>query len=155
MQNDTTPMTPPAHSTVLTDTPEDAARAAIVRGLLAYNHGKTGISDHRPLAVLVHDEGGAVVGGLWGRTAYGWLFTELLFVPDSLRGTGLGRSLLLQAEAEAAARGCHGAWLDTFAFQARPFYERLGYECFGEIGDYPRGSSRFFMKKALSPASLG
>jgi GNAT superfamily N-acetyltransferase len=152
MQDDTKPMTTPTHSTVLTDAPEDAARAAIIRGLVAYNVDKTGISDHRPLAVLVHGEDGAVVGGLWGRTAYGWLFTELLYVPDSLRGTGLGRSLLLQAEAEAVTRGCHGAWLDTFSFQARPFYESLGYECFGEIGDYPRGSSRFFMKKALPPA---
>jgi hypothetical protein len=61
-------------------------------------------------------------------------------------------SLLLQAEAEAATRGCHRAWLGTFSFQARPLYESLGCECFGEIGDYPRGASRFFMKKALPPA---
>ncbi|CAN5409642.1 GNAT family N-acetyltransferase [soil metagenome] len=136
-------------TTHLTDTPDDQARAAIIKGLLAYNRAQTGISDNRPLAVLVHDAEGQVIGGLWGRTAYGWLFTELLFVPKSLRGKGVGKSLLLQAEAQARERGCHGAWLDTFAFQARPFYEGLGYACFGEIEDYPRGSSRFFMKKDL------
>jgi hypothetical protein len=53
------------------------------------------------------------------------------------------------AETEAVARGCHSAWLDTFAFQARPFYERLGYTCFGELNDYPNGSARYFMKKTL------
>jgi len=53
------------------------------------------------------------------------------------------------AEREAVARGCRGAWLDTFDFQARGFYERLGYACFGEIPEYPIGHTRFFMKKDL------
>ncbi len=139
-------------TTQLTDAPDDQARAAILDGLRAYNSTQTGISDHRLLAVLLHDEAGQVIGGLWGRTGYGWLFTELLFVPEALRGQGVGESLLTQAEAQARERGCHGAWLDTFAFQARPFYERLGYACFGEIEGYPHGFSRFFMKKDLGTA---
>jgi hypothetical protein len=53
------------------------------------------------------------------------------------------------AEREARSRGCHGAWLDTFEFQARGFYERQGYTCFAQLPDYPPGFSRFFMKKAL------
>jgi ribosomal protein S18 acetylase RimI-like enzyme len=54
------------------------------------------------------------------------------------------------AEREAIVRGCRGAWLDTFEFQARRFYERIGYECFGELPNYPRDFSRFFMKKTLA-----
>jgi hypothetical protein len=38
-------------------------------------------------------------------------------------------------------------WLDTFSFQARPFYEKLGYEVFGQLEDYPRGHSRYFLQK--------
>jgi hypothetical protein len=53
------------------------------------------------------------------------------------------------AEHEAVCRGCHSAWLDTHEFQARAFYERLGYTCFGELPNYPIGFSRFFMKKSL------
>jgi hypothetical protein len=48
-------------------------------------------------------------------------------------------------------RGCHGVWLDTFTFQARGFYERLGYSVFGAIEDYPPGHSRHFLKKDLRP----
>ena len=55
-------------------------------------------------------------------------------MPETLRGRGIGTDLLRRAEAEALVRGCHGAWLDTFEFQARGFYERLGYRCFGELG---------------------
>ena len=90
-----------------------------------------------------------MIGGLWGRTVYDWLFVELLFVPDALRGRGVGSEVMKRAEDEALTRGCHSAWLDTFEFQARGFYERLGYICFAELRDYPAGVTRYFMKKAL------
>jgi ribosomal protein S18 acetylase RimI-like enzyme len=47
------------------------------------------------------------------------------------RRRGVGRELMAQAEARAVERGCHAAWLDTFSFQARSFYEKLGYGEFG------------------------
>jgi len=45
--------------------------------------------------------------------------------------------------------------VDTHEFQARPFYERLGYTCFGELNDYPKGFRRFFMWKRLVAAGAG
>jgi GNAT superfamily N-acetyltransferase len=92
-----------------------------------------------------------IIGGLWGTTGYGWLFTQLLVVPASMRGQGIGTKIMQCAEREATSRGCHSAWLDTFEFQAREFYERIGYECFSELPNYPIGFSRFFMKKVLPP----
>lgn len=133
----------------LTDEGDEALRQAILGPLAEYNTAQAGPSGNRPLVVRVASPHGEVLGGLWGYTGYGWLFTQLLVVPEALRGHGVGRQVLHLAEQEARARGCHGAWLDTFEFQARGFYERLGYECFGELGDYPPGYSRFFMKKAL------
>lgn len=134
-----------------TDGFDEATRSVIVGGLVGYNQARTGRTDARPLVVSIHDEQGQVIGGLWGRTAYDWLFVELLFVPEPLRRQGVGTDLMRRAEAEAAARGCHSAWLDTFEFQARGFYERLGYRCFGELANYPAGSSRYFMTRALAP----
>ena len=134
----------------LTDVPEEATRRAVLDPLVAYNRVKTGRDDHRPLILTIEDSDGKVIGGLWGRTAYDWLFVELLFVPESVRGRGVGKDLLSRAEREAVTRGCHSAWLDTFEFQARGFYERLGYTCFGELADYPAGSTRYFLKKALT-----
>ena len=133
----------------LTDAGEPAAREVILRGLMAFNEAHTGSRDSRSLAVLLRDESGATIGGLWGRTAWRWLFVELLFVPEALRRGGAGRELMRRAEAEAAKRGCHSAWLDTFSFQACGFYEKLGYAVFGRLDDYPPGFSRFFMRKKL------
>lgn len=67
-----------------------------------------------------------------------------------LARAGVGTEIMQIAEREALQRGCCGSWLDTFEFQARGFYERIGYQCFGELPNYPPGFSRFFMKKMLT-----
>jgi GNAT superfamily N-acetyltransferase len=133
----------------MTDVQDEACRNAILGPLVAYNQSKTGRHDFRPLIIALDDAEGHVIGGLWGRTALDWLFVELLFVPESLRGQGVGTSVMQRAETEALRRGCHSVWLDTLEFQARGFYERLGYTCFGELSDYPAGYHRYFMKKQL------
>jgi GNAT superfamily N-acetyltransferase len=133
----------------LTDIADDEVRKAVVAPLTEYNSSQAGPSENRQIAILVKDHTDSVIGGLWGHTGYDWLFIQLLVVPTDLRGRGVGTEIMKIAEREALLRGCHGAWLDTFEFQARGFYERLGYECFGELPNYPRGFSRFFMKKML------
>jgi GNAT superfamily N-acetyltransferase len=82
-----------------------------------------------------------------GAVSYDWLFVELLFVPEADRGRSLGTALIGQAEALARKRGCVGLWLETFAFQARGFYERLGFTVFGTLEDNPVGHSHFFLRK--------
>ena len=117
---------------VLTDAPDPSARDVIASSLAAFNEARGGPSNFRRIAVLIRDpNSGEILGGLWGVTAFGWLLIELLFVPVELRGVGLGADLMQRAEKEAARRGCTGAWLDTFSFQVRGFYERLGYSTFG------------------------
>lgn len=133
----------------LTDVADEAVRKAILGPLVAYNAEKAGNSESSPLVVTISNSQDEVIGGLWGKTSYQWLFVELLFVPEFLRGRGIARDLLQRAEIEAMNRGCGSAWLDTYEFQARGFYERLGYRCFGELQNCPPGFSRYFMKKAL------
>ena len=141
------------YSIQLTDVADPAIRDAIVNPLLAYNTAKTGRNDFRLLILSVTDSDGRLVGGLWGRTVYDWLFVELLVVPETMRGQGIGTELMRRAESEAILRRCRNAWLDTFEFQARGFYEKLGYSCFAELAEYPPGFSRFFLKKTLEQES--
>jgi len=99
--------------------------------------------------VLRHPESGAVDGGLTARISFNRMFVEMLVVPERLRGQGVGRTLMEQAESVARERGCTGIWLDTFTFQAPGFYQKLGYSVFGELADYPPGHSRVFFHKHL------
>ena len=133
----------------LSDVADEEVRRAIAAPLVLFNESQAGPSGNRPLVIELRDADGTIVGGLWGSTAYGWLFTQLLAIPEQSRGQGLGRQLLSLAEGEALKRGCHAAWLDTFEFQAKAFYERIGYSCFATLPGYPKGSSRYFMRKEL------
>ncbi len=128
-------------------TPED--RAAVLAPLVEFNLRSAAPPDPRPLAILLKDADGATTGGLCGRTLYDWLFVEYLVVPETVRGQGLGAALMQRAEEIAIERGCIGVWLDTFAFQARGFYEKLGYSVFGQLDDHPKGSARYFLNKRL------
>jgi GNAT superfamily N-acetyltransferase len=137
----------------LTYTPDDGMLKALGKKLMDFNEVRSGRSlDYRSLTIFVtHPETDELLGGLWGGTIYSYLHIELLYLPEDLRGTGLGRQLMAQAEQEAIHRGCRGVWLDTFSFQARSFYERLGYTIFGAFEDYPPGHSRFFLRKNFVP----
>lgn len=137
------------HAIVVTETPTDTDRDAILDVLARHNAAQGHPVQRRPLAVLIRDAHGATIGGLWGRSAQDWLFIEYLGVPDALRGRHLGTELMHRAEQVARDRGCVGIWLDTFAFQARPFYEKLGFHLFGTLGDHPVGSARHFMAKRI------
>lgn len=101
-------------------------------------------------AVCARDESDAVVGGVWAAYYYDWMFVQWLSVPEVLRGQGFGREMMDKVETRARELGLAGIRLDTFAFQARGFYEKLGYEVFGTLEDHPRGSRRFFLRKYLT-----
>lgn len=129
--------------------PADQDRNLILEPLLAYNLAVSGEENYKKLALFLRNDGGEVEGGLWAKRYYDWVFVDLLFVPEALRGGKLGSKLLLQAEEWAKAEGCVGIWLDTFAFQAPDFYLKLGYEVFGTLENYPKPHRRYFLRKLL------
>jgi GNAT superfamily N-acetyltransferase len=130
--------------------PED--RRVVVDGLLAFNVAVLGEPGLVPLGVFLRDAGGAVRGGLLARIQWRWMYVEKLWLPADLRGRGVGGRLLRAAEDYARARGCIGAYLDTFEFQALPFYEKQGYALFGTLDGYPPGYRQFFLRKSLADA---
>lgn len=118
-------------------------------GLAAFNEADVGSAGKVPLAVFVRDEAGSVVAGISGYTAWGWLYVQWLWVHESQRGRQIAGRMLDAAEREAAARGCHGAYIDTFSPVALKTYIRQGYEPFGAMADFPKGRTRTFLQKRL------
>jgi GNAT superfamily N-acetyltransferase len=134
----------------LTDAPSDLDEKVIQGGLADYNALKSGYRDWRPLAALLRDpDTGETLGGMIGRTSYGLLFIELVYLPETLRGQDIGSKLLAMMEQEGAARGCKSAFLLTITYQAPGFYERQGWAEFGRIACDPPGTARVFMTKTL------
>ena len=62
-------------------------------------------------------------------------------VDKELRGKGIGRSMMLDAEKWLKVKGFNAAYLDS-AYDARGFYKKCGYEKI-ESGEY----EGFFKKK--------
>ena len=127
--------------------PEDIA--AVRAGLMAFNESAVGPATVKPIAFYVRDALGTIRGGLTGFLAWDWLSVDLLWVDADLRGQGYGSQLLAGAELAAREHGCVAVRLDTYEFQARPFYERHGYTVWGVLKGYPAGRSTFHMRKSL------
>ncbi|MCF5140822.1 GNAT family N-acetyltransferase [Pseudomonas sp. PA-6-1D] len=126
-------------------------REAILKPLRAFNRSHTGQMPSETVGILLRDPASQeVVGGLYGEISFGWLFIELLSIPDQMRTQGTGTRLMRAAEDLARERGCEGIWLDTFSFQAPGFYRKQGFTEFGHIADFPPGHKRHFFHKRLS-----
>jgi GNAT superfamily N-acetyltransferase len=131
------------------------AEAAVTGGLDAFNKATFGHVHRQTLDIVVRDKngrdglGGPIVGGLLGRSSLGLFFLDLFYLPENLRGAGLGSRIIALAEDEARRRGCCAAFVYTVTFQAPGFYERHGYRRFGEIACPPAGATRIFLTKPL------
>jgi GNAT superfamily N-acetyltransferase len=138
-----------SYALTIEESPTVADHEALIHGLNEHAARHTPRPGFRPLAAFLRDDRGALIGGAYGYVNWNWLFINLVWVSESVRGGGHGRRVILALEQAARERGCTHAHLDTFSFQARPFYEKLGYEVFSTLEDYPPGHRRFFMKKTL------
>ena len=93
----------------LTETADAAVREVLLNGILRFSEQRAGPAQFRPLVLLMSDaDSAAVIGGLWGRTSWSFLYVELLYVPDLLRGQGFGSRLLRQAEEEGIEARMYG-----------------------------------------------
>ena len=122
----------------------------VVKGLIAYNAAHADGDTPRYFLITVRDQGGQVVGGLMGAVYLGWTQVNAVWLPDALRGQGVGTRLMALAEQLARERGCPRVFLETLSFQALPFYEKLGYQVVSRIDGFPPGGTRYALTKILA-----
>ena len=134
---------------ILSDTDDPALRDVIYDNFAAHSAAKGLPGDFRLLCIRMERDG-VLLGGLMGRTGRGWLAIDLLALPMSEHGTGVGTRLMAMAEQEAIARGCRGAVLYTAQFQAPGFYEKLGYTEFGRLPHDEPALTRIWFRKTLA-----
>ena len=131
---------------VSTDTPE---WGVIGGGINEFNNQQVGLENSDLICYILKMPDDEVVGGVIGITQWNWFFLNLMWIREDYRQQGFGSRLLKSAENEARVRGAEKAYLDTFSFQAPGFYEKHGYEIFGELQDFPPGHQRYYMVKTL------
>jgi len=134
----------------VTDELDPADVAVITDGLGAYDFSQIGYRDFRRLFVVVRDlQTGKVVGGLYGRSEFGLVYVDWLFLPEDLRRARIGSRVLAIAEEEGRRRGCTRIALTTLSVQAPGFYKKQGYDVAATIDCDPPGLTRYYMMKKL------
>ena len=141
-ETDTVPATQEAILTGLRDANDE--RSPVLRGIR-----ERGEDEELPLDLYAYDDD-ELVGGIVASTWGSWLSISLVWVREDRRDAGLGAELMRRIEERAhEERGCVGVRLETWGFQAKPFYEKLGYTLFGVLDDCPPGETEYFLAKRL------
>ena len=74
----------------LAESPPTEAFQKIWQPLLKFNEAAVGNATSRTLAVLLRDAAtDELIGGLWGRSLWGSLYIDKMFVPEPLRKAGI------------------------------------------------------------------
>lgn len=129
------------------DDESDPRIALLGAALGTFNDDSVGPSNRTTLAVFMEDEADQLLAGMYGMTAWGWLYVRWLWVDAANRGQGIAGELLARAELVAMQRGCRAAHIDTFSEQTRHVYEKAGYTVFGSLPDFVSGHTRWFLAK--------
>ena len=112
-----------------------------------FNWERWEVEERLPLAVQIKNEQGDVIAGAAARSFGDWLLLDTLWVSDELRGQNVGSKILAEVESLGKKRGCKRCLLDTLNFQAKPFYEKHGYQVQWVQQGYPKTGCKYFMVK--------
>ena len=123
---------------------------AVDAGLDDFNAAEPEIHHVAPLSVLARDSAGQIIGGAVGRTWGQCCELRQLWISTDARGLGLGTHLMDMFENEARQRGSSLVYLDTFSFQAKPFYEKRGYHVVLETHGFTNSIVKYTMHKHLA-----
>ncbi|MCP4323328.1 MAG: GNAT family N-acetyltransferase [Alteromonadales bacterium] len=128
--------------------PTEESIKEIRDGLVEHNsHFLDGVE--RKKIAFYSIENGVKKAGVTAEIFGSWLLINFLWVDKSLRSKRVGSDLMAKLETYAIEQGCHSSMVDTFSFQAKPFYEKLGYKCQMSLDNYPVNHSRYYFTKQL------
>lgn len=97
---------------------------------------------------LAYDDN-KLIGGAIGFIKYDWYFLDMLYIDEEYRKRKIGTSLINELENFARKEKLTGIRTDTWDFQAKEFYEKMGFKLFGELKDCPLGTINYFFEKKL------
>ena len=129
--------------------PNPKYKKILVTGLLSHHSRQGHTRKSKTFSVFLLDEAGRTLGGIIVTFLWNGMEINSLWVSNPIRNQGWGTKLMNFVEKEALKRKCTVAYTNTFPWQAPGFYEKLGYRIYGNLPDFPRGSSLTYYFKQL------
>lgn len=91
-----------------------------------------------------------IIGGAYGFIDDGyWTWLDLLFVDEKYRNIDVATNLMKKVEIFAIENKCIGIRTDTWSFQAKGFYEKMGFTVYGKLENHPPHATDYLLKKVL------
>ncbi len=138
----------------ITTNADEQDQKAISQGIIDFNHSKVPglepIEDEVKFFVFSKNESGELMGGIRAICYWNTLHIELLWLSEKARGKGVGTELIASAERFAMENGCEKAFVETTSWQAKPFYEKVGYTHIATLNDRPKGHASHYLTKSLT-----
>ena len=136
------------------DATSSEERSYLVQQLTKFNHTKVKGPFKQEDPVVYFSKcmknGDEIVGGILAQMYWGILSVDILWVDEKYRNKGYASALLIDIERMAKEKNCTISHLSTYDFQAKGFYEKLGYKVFGILEDCPsEGHSLYYMSKKI------
>jgi len=137
----------------ITTKPNEADAKTISNGIVDFNNVK--VPDLEPLEaevkffVFAKNEDQKVIGGVRATCFWNTLHIELLWLSEECRGKGIGKQLIDSTENFAKEQNCEKVFVETTSWQAKPFYEKVGYIHIATINDRPKGHASHYLTKDL------
>lgn len=133
--------------------PSEKDKKALSQGIIDFNLQNVpeleSIKDEVKFHIFVRDDSNNILGGLRANCYWNTLHIELLWLSENCRGKGVGKKLIRKAESFAVENKCEKAFVETTSWQAKPFYEKLGFEHIATLNDRPKGYASHYLKKNL------
>lgn len=137
----------------ITTKPKEQDAKKISQGIINFNN--TAIPDLEPIEkevkffVFAKDEAEDTVGGIRATCFWNTMHIELLWLSENCRGKGFGKKLIEAAEDFAKKNDCEKVFVETTSWQAKPFYEKAGYQHIATLNDRPKGHASHYLTKSL------
>ena len=133
---------------VINENPNESDINKVLHRLQEYNAPFWEADDRHKFIITLNDNN-SITGGIVFTIFGEWLEIDYFWVDIEKRSKGYGKQILEKVEIYAKSKGCKHSFLNTFSFQAKPFYEKNGYQVVYTQNNYPITNSRYFMEKQL------
>ncbi len=108
---------------------------------------KKGMSLPQHFGFFLQNETKQMVGGIDGFCYYGCFYIDSLYIKEPYRGKGWGQKLVKTAEDFGRNHKCALFTVKTMDWEARGFYEKLGYILEFSRSGYENNSIMHYLRK--------
>lgn len=138
------------HKITFKKNPSNKEINILENGICAEAFDKKGLSKLEEFGFFIKDENKQIIGGLTALYCYQSIDIDALWIHPQYRNLSLGKELMLNAENYAKKRNCKFITICTMDFEAREYYQKLGFVIEFKRDGYEKDSSLYYLKKELT-----